>query len=54
VSNPAGFLLLATVVIVTPGRDTALTVRNTLLGGRTNGVRTAAGVAALASAWRPL
>lgn len=39
------FLVIAVVVIVTPGPDTALTVRNTLLGGRRGGVFTAMGVA---------
>ncbi|TML48810.1 MAG: LysE family translocator, partial [Actinobacteria bacterium] len=29
----AAFLIVAVVVIVTPGPDTALTIRNTLLGG---------------------
>jgi uncharacterized protein YcfJ len=38
------FVGVAVVVIVTPGQDTALTVRNTLSGGRGAGVRTAAGV----------
>ena len=38
------FLGVAVVVIVTPGQDTALTVRNTLAGGRHAGVRTAVGV----------
>jgi threonine/homoserine/homoserine lactone efflux protein len=40
------FLGVAVVVIVTPGQDTALTVRNTLAGGRRAGVRTAMGVVA--------
>jgi threonine/homoserine/homoserine lactone efflux protein len=40
----AGFLGVAALVIVTPGQDTALTIRNTLLGGRRGGVATAAGV----------
>ncbi len=39
------FLGVATVVIITPGPDTALTIRNTLRGGRRGGVLTAAGVA---------
>jgi threonine/homoserine/homoserine lactone efflux protein len=47
----AGFLLVAVVVIVTPGQDTALTIRNTLLGGRRRGVGTAAGVAAGQALW---
>jgi threonine/homoserine/homoserine lactone efflux protein len=38
------FLGLAILVIVTPGPDTALTVRNTLIGGRAAGVFTALGV----------
>ena len=40
----AAFLAIAIVVIVTPGQDTALTIRNTLLGGRAAGVATAAGI----------
>ena len=38
------FLGLSAVVIATPGPDTALTLRNTLRGGRRAGVVTAAGV----------
>jgi threonine/homoserine/homoserine lactone efflux protein len=45
------FLLVALVVIVTPGQDTALTIRNTLLGGRRHGVLTAAGVASGQLIW---
>ena len=45
------FTALAAVVIVTPGQDTALTIRNTLRGGRRAGVRTAAGVAAGQACW---
>jgi threonine/homoserine/homoserine lactone efflux protein len=37
------FLALAAVVIATPGPDTALTIRNTLAGGRRAGVATAFG-----------
>jgi len=40
----ATFLAISVVVIVTPGQDTALTIRNTVLGGRTAGVATAVGV----------
>jgi threonine/homoserine/homoserine lactone efflux protein len=40
----AAFLGISILVIVTPGQDTALTIRNTLLGGRGGGVATAAGV----------
>ena len=46
-----GFVLLAAVVICTPGPDTALTIRNTLLGGRGNGLRTAQGVAFGQALW---
>jgi threonine/homoserine/homoserine lactone efflux protein len=38
-------------VIVTPGQDTALTIRNSLLGGRRNGVFTALGVSTGQCAW---
>ena len=38
------FLLVAVVVIVTPGPDFALTVRNASLRGRPGGVATALGV----------
>jgi threonine/homoserine/homoserine lactone efflux protein len=36
---------VSVLVIVTPGPDTAVTIRNTLFGGRTGGVLTALGVA---------
>ncbi|HEX6674023.1 MAG TPA: LysE family translocator [Actinomycetes bacterium] len=45
------FLGVAVVVIVTPGPDTALTVRNALLGGRRGGVFTAAGVVSGQVVW---
>ena len=45
------FLALAAVVIVTPGPDTALTIRNTLFGGRAAGARTALGVATGQAVW---
>jgi threonine/homoserine/homoserine lactone efflux protein len=45
------FLALAAVVIVTPGPDTALTIRNTLARGRGEGVRTAFGVASGQAVW---
>ena len=45
------FVGVAIVVIVTPGQDTALTVRNTLAGGRGAGVRTAGGVVAGQAVW---
>lgn len=39
------FLAVAAIVIVTPGPDTALTIRNGVLRGRRAGIYTAAGVA---------
>jgi threonine/homoserine/homoserine lactone efflux protein len=45
------FVLVAAVVIVTPGQDTALTIRNTLAGGRAAGVRTALGVVSGQAVW---
>jgi len=51
VTHLVTFLGLAAIVIVTPGPDTALTVRNTLVGGRVNGVRTAVGVATGQAVW---
>jgi len=45
------FLALSAVVIVTPGPDTALTVRNTFLGGRRAGIFTAFGVSAGQIVW---
>jgi threonine/homoserine/homoserine lactone efflux protein len=45
------FLGVSLLVICTPGQDTALTIRNTLLGGRRAGVATAVGVAAGQAAW---
>jgi threonine/homoserine/homoserine lactone efflux protein len=45
------FLGISILVIATPGPDTALTIRNTLLGGRQGGVFTALGVAAGQAIW---
>ena len=45
------FLGISLVVILAPGQDTALTIRNTLVAGRPNGVRTAAGVASGQLVW---
>ena len=45
------FLGVSLLVICTPGQDTALTVRNTLAGGRRAGVATAVGVAAGQATW---
>ena len=47
----AAFLAVSIVVIVTPGQDTALTIRNTLVGGRRSGVFTAVGVSAGQACW---
>jgi threonine/homoserine/homoserine lactone efflux protein len=45
------FLGIAVLVIVTPGPDTALTIRNTLLGGRPAGLSTALGVVTGQATW---
>ena len=45
------FVAVSAVVICTPGQDTALTIRNTLSGGRASGIATAAGVAAGQAVW---
>jgi threonine/homoserine/homoserine lactone efflux protein len=45
------FVAVSAVVICTPGQDTALTIRNTLGGGRRSGVATAAGVALGQATW---
>jgi threonine/homoserine/homoserine lactone efflux protein len=47
----AAFLAVSAVVICTPGQDTALTIRNTLTGGRRNGFATAFGVACGQALW---
>jgi threonine/homoserine/homoserine lactone efflux protein len=45
------FLGVSLLVICTPGQDTALTIRNTLLGDRRTGVATAAGVSMGQATW---
>jgi threonine/homoserine/homoserine lactone efflux protein len=45
------FVTLAAVVITTPGPDTALTIRNTIAGGRRVGVGTAVGVSSGLAIW---
>jgi len=45
------FLGVAVLVIVTPGPDTALTIRNALLGGWRAGIATAAGVVTGQAIW---
>jgi len=49
--NLAAFLGISILVIVSPGQDTALTIRNTLLGGRAGGIVTAAGVVTGLATW---
>jgi threonine/homoserine/homoserine lactone efflux protein len=49
--NALVFVGISALVIVVPGQDTALTIRNTLLGGRGRGVATAAGVATGQAVW---
>jgi threonine/homoserine/homoserine lactone efflux protein len=50
-SHLAAFLGLAAIVIVVPGPDTALTVRNTVGGGRAHGIATAFGVCSGLFVW---
>jgi threonine/homoserine/homoserine lactone efflux protein len=45
------FLGVCVLVICTPGPDTALTIRNTIVGGRRAGVLTAAGISAGQLVW---
>jgi len=45
------FMSIAIFVIVTPGPDTALTVRNTIIGGRRGGVFTALGIVIGQAIW---
>jgi len=51
VAELAAFLAVALVVICTPGPDTALTVRNSLLGNRRAGIFTALGVSTGQLVW---
>lgn len=51
VTEALAFLGVCALVICTPGPDTALTIRNTIVGGRGGGVLTAAGVAAGQLVW---
>jgi threonine/homoserine/homoserine lactone efflux protein len=51
VTELLAFIGVAAVVNVTPGQDTALTIRNTLAGGRAAGFRTAVGVVAGQAVW---
>jgi threonine/homoserine/homoserine lactone efflux protein len=47
----AAFVGVSALVICTPGQDTALTIRNTIAGGRRNGIETAGGVALGQAVW---
>ena len=50
------FIGIAALVICTPGPDTAMTIRNALLGGRSAGLATALGVStgpSRSGRWRP-
>ena len=49
--NFAAFLGVSLFVIVSPGPDTALTIRNTLVGGRSGGIATAFGVVTGLATW---
>ena len=51
IEGVAAFLAVSAIVIVTPGQDTALTIRNSLLGGRGSGLATALGVSAGQAMW---
>jgi threonine/homoserine/homoserine lactone efflux protein len=51
IESLAAFLAVSAIVIVTPGQDTALTIRNTLLGGRGAGLATALGVSTGQAVW---
>ena len=45
------FLTVSAIVIATPGPDTALTIQNTLMGGRRAGIFTALGVSTGQAIW---
>jgi threonine/homoserine/homoserine lactone efflux protein len=45
------FLGISVLVIVTPGQDTALSIRNSLMGGRRTGIFTALGVSTGQAVW---
>jgi threonine/homoserine/homoserine lactone efflux protein len=51
VAHLAAFLGISALVIVTPGQDTALVIRNTLVGGRRSGIFTALGVSGGQACW---
>jgi threonine/homoserine/homoserine lactone efflux protein len=51
VAQFAAFLGVSAIVIVTPGPDTALTIRNSLMGARRAGIFTALGVSCGQAVW---
>jgi threonine/homoserine/homoserine lactone efflux protein len=51
VAELVAFLGVAAIVICTPGPDTALTIKNTLAGGRRGGIATALGVSLGQATW---
>jgi threonine/homoserine/homoserine lactone efflux protein len=51
IESSIAFLTVSAIVIVTPGQDTALTIRNSLLGGRPAGLATALGVSSGQAVW---
>ena len=51
VAQLVAFLGVSAIVIATPGPDTALTIRNTLMGGRRAGIFTALGVSTGQATW---
>src|SRR5207253_8274373 len=51
ITHLPAFLGVAALVIVAPGPDTALTIRNTLRGGRRSGVLTGVGVVGGQTVW---
>jgi threonine/homoserine/homoserine lactone efflux protein len=51
ITNLGAFLGIAILVIVAPGQDTAITIRNTLFGGRATGIATGAGVVTGLATW---
>src|ERR687885_774489 len=50
-AHALAFVAVSAVVIVTPGQDTALTIRNPLVAGRRGGLLTAAGVSTGQALW---
>jgi threonine/homoserine/homoserine lactone efflux protein len=51
VSELVAFLGVSAILIMTPGPDTAVTIRNSLMGGRRAGVFTAVGVSSGQAIW---